>query len=144
MKKLSENVICTSDVIGKNVIGLDQEKLGKIREIVLDKASGVVRYAVLTFGGFMGVGSEFYAIPWETLAYCVEEDAFKVNFNKEEIKQAPGFNQDSWPDFADQTLGKSTSDFYTDFMQPKSQVSKEYGGVMDNSDSDQPLRKNDI
>ena len=93
MGKLSGNVVRSADVISKKIIGIDQEALGKVEELVLDKYSGQVRYAVLAYGGFMGLGSEFYAIPWDAFEYCPDSDAFKVNFGKEDIKEAPGFNR---------------------------------------------------
>ena len=103
MENLSNNIVRTADVIGKKIIGINQDALGKVEELVLDKQNGMVRYAVLARGGFMGIGSEFYAIPWAVLEYCTENSAFKVNISKDEIEKAPGFNKDSWPDFADQT-----------------------------------------
>ena len=121
MKK-SGNIVRTADVIGKNIIGSDQEKIGKVHELVLDKLSGEVRYAVLAYGGFMGIGSEFYAIPWAVLEYCATDNVFTVTFNKEDIKKAPGFNKDNWPDFADDELDSSTNDFYTTFVHPRDQI----------------------
>ena len=113
MEKCSNQVVRTCDVIGKKVLGRDNESLGKVEEIVLDKVNGEVRYAVLSFGGFMGLGDDFYALPWKTLEYCQPEDAFKVNVAKETLKSASGFNKDNWPDFASASWSKSINDFYT-------------------------------
>lgn len=114
MKEHSNQVVRTADVIGQKVIGhLDKENLGKIEEIVLDKLSGEVRYAVLSFGGFLGMGDDYYALPWKSLSYCNEHEAFEINVTKEKLKNAVGFNKDNWPNFADEAWIKSNNDFYT-------------------------------
>jgi sporulation protein YlmC with PRC-barrel domain len=112
MKEHSTQVVRTADVINKTIIDNNKEKLGKVEELVLDKCSGEVRYAVLSFGGFMGMGSDFYALPWCELDYCKEEDAFKVSVPKDTLKTAPGFDKDNWPDFADPTWNKPIDEFY--------------------------------
>ncbi|MCC2624787.1 MAG: PRC-barrel domain protein [Burkholderiales bacterium] len=112
MKEHSTQVVRTADVISKTVIDNNNEKLGKVEELVLDKCSGEVRYAVLSFGGFMGMGSDFYALPWQELDYCPEEDAFKVSVPKDILKTAPGFDKDNWPDFANVGWSKPVDEFY--------------------------------
>ncbi|MFN8769681.1 MAG: PRC-barrel domain-containing protein [Neisseriaceae bacterium] len=112
MKEHSEHVVRTADVIGKSVVDKDKENIGKIEEIVLDKVSGQTRYAVLSFGGFMGMGSDYYAIPWKTLSYSPEEDAFTVNIDKDKLKSASGFDKDNWPDFANTSWSTSIDKYY--------------------------------
>lgn len=112
MEKHSEQVVRTCDVIGKKVVSPQNEDLGKIEEIVLDKVSGEVHYAVLSFGGFLGLGDKLFALPWKSLNYDTEVDGFVLNVDKERLKSAPGFNKDNWPDFANEAWGKSISDFY--------------------------------
>ena len=111
MKQTSNQVVKSADVIGKKVIGTDKENLGKIEEIVLDKISGQVRYAVLSFGGFLGINTDYYAIPWKSLSYCSEYEAFEINIDKSKLKSAQSFNKDNWPDFADEYT-RSIDDFY--------------------------------
>ena len=141
MENLSNNIVRTADVIGKKIIGVHQESLGKVEELVLDKQSGMVRYAVLARGGFMGIGSEFYAIPWEALDYCTENSAFRVNISKDDIEKAPGFNKDDWPDFADQSWDKSNSEFYNHFIVPKSPMVKEQNEFINEGGNSQSLNK---
>lgn len=112
MKYLSDQVVRTIDVIGKKVIDNEQVNLGKIEEIVLDRSSGKARYAVLSFGGFMGMGADFYALPWHALSYRTANDAFEINVDKEKLKTASGFNKDSWPDFADSKWNDTIQNFY--------------------------------
>ncbi len=112
MTTTSSQVVRTADVIGKNVINKEKDKLGEIEEIVLDKVTGTVRYAVLSFGGFMGMGSDLYTIPWSKLEYCKDEEAFTLNVSKEKLKSATGFDKDHWPDFADESWSESINKFY--------------------------------
>lgn len=144
MEKLSSHVVRTCDVIGKKIIGTNEETLGSVNEIVLDKINGQVRYAVLSYGGFMGVWSEFYAIPWTALNYCIEDDSFKVSFGKEDLKVAPGFNKDNWPDFADAIWSKSTSDFYNHFIHPTSPMVNEQKEFISESGNSQKLKNPDL
>jgi sporulation protein YlmC with PRC-barrel domain len=112
MKEHSNQVVRTAEVIGRAVVDNCTEKLGKIEDLVLDKNSGEVRYAVLSCGGFLKMGSEFYAIPWKKLDYCPEAKAFRMTIAKEVLKTAPGFNKGNWPDFANSLWSKPIDDFY--------------------------------
>lgn len=141
MKKVSKSVVRTADVIGKKIVGVDGENLGKVEEIVIDKFTGEVRYAVLAHGGFMGLGSDFYGIPWAMLKYCVDSDGFEVNFGEEDIKKAPGFNKDHWPDFADEAWIRSADDFYNHLINTKSPMVKEQRDFISEGGNSQPLGK---
>ncbi len=112
MEKHSNQVVRTIDVIGKKVIDSELKDLGKIEEIVLDKVSGETRYAVLSFGGFLGLGDKLYAIPWKSINYVPEEDGFVLNIEKEQLKTAPGFDKNNWPDFANSNFCNTVSEFY--------------------------------
>ncbi len=112
MKQTSDQVVKSADVIGKKVISTNDEPLGKIEEIVLDKLNGDVRYAVLSFGGFMGLNTDYYAIPWESLSYCSEKEAFELGIDKDKLTSAKGFNKDNWPNFAEEYT-RSIDDFYS-------------------------------
>jgi len=91
-------VIRAAQVQGTSVTNPQQEDLGSIRDVVLDKYDGSVRYAVLEFGGFLGLGSKLFALPWELLRYDREVDAYVIDIDKEVLRQAPGFDSDDWPD----------------------------------------------
>lgn len=88
------------------------EDLGEIAEIVIDKISGRVSYLVLDFGGFLGFGNKFFAIPWHLFTYNPNEDCFILNLDKERLKDAPGFDKDHWPDFVSPSFTKPVADFY--------------------------------
>lgn len=117
--KNSGNIVRVTDVIGKDIIGFNGEKIGKIQEIVFDKHSGKVRYTVLACGGFMGIGTEFYALPWGVLEYSVTENVFNVLFNKDDIKKASGFDKNNWPSFVDEKWDSSPNEFYATFINSK-------------------------
>ena len=91
-------VIAAARVQGTAVTNPAHENLGSIRDVVLDKYDGAVRYAVLEFGGFLGLGTKLFALPWELLHYEESQDAYVLNIPKEVLKAAPGFNSDDWPD----------------------------------------------
>ena len=95
-----QSIVKTDDVIGKNVKSPSLEDLGEIKEIVLDKISGQVRYVVLAFGGFMGFGEDYFAFPWKSMSYNNEEECFILNIDKSKLKKEHGFDKDNWPDMS--------------------------------------------
>ena len=101
----SPQVLQASAVIGKKVVNRAGEPLGNLKELVLDLDDGRVAYAVLSFGGFMGLGDKLFAIPWEALVLNTKEQAFLLDVDKELLKQAPGFDKDHWPDNAQYEAG---------------------------------------
>lgn len=100
------------EVVGVKVKNSVLEDLGEIAEIVVDKTSGRVSYLVLDFGGFLGFGNKFFAIPWHSFNYNPQEDCFILNVAKERLKDAPGFDKDHWPNFVAPEVIKPISDFY--------------------------------
>jgi sporulation protein YlmC with PRC-barrel domain len=95
-------VMRISKVSGMKVKNPDQEELGTIDELVININGGKVRYAVLSFGGVLGVGDKLFAIPWDALQFKQndEESFFVLSVSKERLKTAPGFNKSEWPDTA--------------------------------------------
>lgn len=105
-------VLSASSVIGDDVANNQQEKLGSIDEIMLDSRSGEIRYAVLSAGGFLGIGDKLFAIPWKALRLDASEHRFLLDVSAERLKNAPGFDKDNWPDMADQTWADSVGAYY--------------------------------
>ena len=91
------------DVVGKKVVNLGREDIGEIREVVIDAAAARVTYAIMSFGGFLGLGDKLFAVPWVSLSYDRSDDAFVLKANKELLKNAPGFDKNNWPDLSDPT-----------------------------------------
>lgn len=88
---------------GDKVRNLAGEDLGKIEDIMLDVGASRIAYAVLSFGGFLGMGDKFFAIPWEALSLDAENKCFLLDVPKAQLENAPGFDKDNWPDMADRT-----------------------------------------
>lgn len=99
-------------LIGDNVVNGAEEDLGDIKEIMLDMNTGQVAYAVLAFGGFLGMGEKLFAVPWQALHLDTVNKRFVLNVEKERLKTAPGFNKDAWPDMSDMNWANQIHSFY--------------------------------
>lgn len=99
-------------LIGEDVYNAEDDKLGDIKEIMLNMATGEVNYAVLSFGGILGMGSKLFAVPWEALELDTINKRFILDVPKERLAQAPGFDKDDWPDFADPSITTSLHSYY--------------------------------
>ena len=85
-------------LIGDDVRNPAGEDLGKIEEIMLDVSSGRIAYAVLSFGGFLGIGDKLFAVPWDALTVDTANERFVLDVSKERLEDAPGFDEDNWPE----------------------------------------------
>lgn len=99
-------------LIGEDVVSATGENLGDIKEIMLDMHSGKVAYAVLSFGGFLTIGEKLFAVPFSALRLDTVQKAFVLNASREQLKNAPGFDKDDWPDMGDPTWIKAINSFY--------------------------------
>jgi hypothetical protein len=98
---------------GNSVRNAQNEDLGTIQHIMLDVPSGRIAYAVLSFGGWFGVGDKLFAIPWSALQLDTERKCFVLGATKEQLKRAEGFDKDHWPSMADQRWATSLHEFYS-------------------------------
>ena len=105
-------VLAADTLVGDKVVNLQMEDLGKIEHLMIDLESGRIAYAVLSFGGFLGMGDKLFAIPWSALALDTVEKRFILNVDKELLKRAPGFDQDHWPNMSDQVWGAKVFTYY--------------------------------
>jgi sporulation protein YlmC with PRC-barrel domain len=99
-------------LIGEDVYNHKDEDLGDIEEIMLDMNSGKVAYAVLSFGGLLGVGEKLFAVPWSALKLDTENKRFILAVDKEHLDIAPGFDKDNWPDMGDLSWQNTIHSFY--------------------------------
>jgi sporulation protein YlmC with PRC-barrel domain len=106
------NLMGANTLIGNGVCNERAELLGNIKEIMLDMRSGRVSYAVLSFGGFMGMGEKLFAVPWEALRLDTENKRFVLDVTMERLESAPGFDKHHWPDMADVTWEKGIHAYY--------------------------------
>jgi sporulation protein YlmC with PRC-barrel domain len=110
--KQYRRVLSASTLEGDKVVNATGEDIGKIDEIMIDTRTGRVAYAVLSFGGFMGMGDKLFAVPWSRLSLDEDNKQFHLDVDKETLKQAPGFDKDNWPDMTNESWGTTVHKFY--------------------------------
>ena len=102
----SGTLIAAGQVKGSNVYDLAGEKIGSIDDIMIDKVGGRAIYAVMSFGGFLGVGENYFPLPWASLKYDARLDGYVVGLSREQLEAAPKYARDTafeWtPDFGRQ------------------------------------------
>lgn len=86
--------IRASRVIGTSVYNTAGEKIGTIEDVMLDKLSNSIMFAVIGFGGFLGIGEKYHAIPWSTLDYEKQEGGYVVPFTRQQLEGAPAYTVD--------------------------------------------------
>src|SRR5579871_3640899 len=101
--KTYRRVLGASTLKGDKVRNTAGEDLGKVDEIMIDIPSGKVAYAVLSFGGMLGMGDKLFAVPWSAFKVDEDEKCFILDVNKKTLEGAPGFDKNRWPDMADTT-----------------------------------------
>lgn len=107
----TRNLISSSKVEGTTVYSLAGEKLGTIRNFMVDKFSGEADYAVLEFGGFLGLGSDNYPIPWEKLSYDTDKGGYVVDITREQLEDAPRYSVNEAPEYTDE-YGRTVYGYY--------------------------------
>lgn len=107
----ASSVISSDKVNGTNVYNPAGEKLGSIDHLMIDKLSGRVRYAVMEFGGFLGIGTDRYPLPWDTLTYDPGLEGYVVSLSKEQLEKAPRYERESIPEYTDE-YGRRVYDYY--------------------------------
>ena len=106
------DVMAADTLQGDDVSNLQGEKLGSIEDIMLDVGSGRVAYAVLSFGGILGMGDKLFAIPWSALTLDADRKCFVLDIPKDRLQGAPGFDKDHWPAMADESWASQVYSYY--------------------------------
>ena len=106
------DVMAAETLQGDDVINHQGEKLGSIEDIMLDVSSGKVAYAVLSFGGILGMGDKLFAIPWGALTLDADRKCFVLDVPKDRLQQAPGFDKEHWPAMADPSWASQVYAYY--------------------------------
>jgi sporulation protein YlmC with PRC-barrel domain len=109
---LGLRVIAAAALKGDDVLNTAGDKLGTLDEIILDVPSGRIAYAVLSTGGFLGIGDKLFAIPWRALTRDPENECFILDVSKERLEQAPKFDKDHWPAIADKAWAREVHTYY--------------------------------
>lgn len=110
--KDKSGVLKASDLIGMKVEGADGKKLGDIKDMVVDPEDGSIEYVVLDFGGLVGIGDKYFAVPWEAVELSSNNKKLLIGATKKDLKDAPGFDKNQWPDLSDQDQVTTIYEFY--------------------------------
>src|SRR5438309_3976352 len=112
-RELPWNLIRGNTFIGADVENPQGQNLGDIKDMVIDRASGRIAYAVVSFGGFLGMGEKLFAVPWGAFAQPrADKDKFVLDVDKERLKNAPGFDTNNWPQMASREWVTSLYTYY--------------------------------
>ncbi|HEX7900117.1 MAG TPA: PRC-barrel domain-containing protein [Planctomycetota bacterium] len=99
--RVRTSIVDASKIIGCKVENAKGESLGKIEDLMLDIVDGRIAYAVLSFGGFLGLGDKLFPVPFEALQYRAGDGKCVLNVDKDVLKNAPGYSRDELPDVND-------------------------------------------
>jgi len=88
-------LIGSDKVEGTAVYGADQQKIGSVERVMIDKVSGKVAYAILSYGGFLGIGDDHYPTPWSSLTYDTNLGGYRTNITKDQLDKAPRYTNDN-------------------------------------------------
>jgi len=102
----------SSTLVGNEVVNRQGERLGTIAEIMLDVPRGRIAYAVLSSGGFLGIGDRMFALPWRALTLDTENKCFVLDVAKARLEAAPGFDKNQWPAMADEQWSRQVHRYY--------------------------------
>lgn len=108
-----------SRIIGSDVYNLQAEKLGDIEDIIVDPRRGQIRYAVVSVGGFLGIGQKLVAVPWRALRVDTGKGRYVMDGTKQRLKNAPGFDSNSWPDMDDPKWSQENLKFFDQRAEPR-------------------------
>ena len=107
------NLIAASKVNGTSVYNSQGESLGSIYDVMIDKRSGEVAYAVMSFGGFLGIGEEYTPLPWSTFRYDTRQGGYVVDTDAETLRGGPRYTADEYEQWGDPAYGRSIDDYYS-------------------------------
>jgi sporulation protein YlmC with PRC-barrel domain len=111
----TNRLIASDKVEGTAVYNRQGERLGSVYNFMVDKRSGQVEYAVMSFGGFLGLGDSYHPLPWKSLTYNRELGGYVVDLDKDRLMSAPTYEQASGPDWDDPTYGRRIDEYYGRF-----------------------------
>ena len=109
------SLIAASKVNGTHVYNSQGESLGSIYDVMIDKQSGQVAYAVMSFGGFLGIGEEYHPLPWSVLTYDTALAGYVVNLDKESLEGAPRYTESELGRWDDPAYTRGIDDYYAKY-----------------------------
>jgi hypothetical protein len=108
----TRNLISADKVTGTSVYNRQGEKLGSVYDLMLNKQSGQVAYAIMSFGGFLGMGESYHPLPWRALTYDTRQDGYVVDIDRKRLEAAPNSTASAEPNWADRSYGQSVDRYY--------------------------------
>ena len=108
----TSNLISSEKVEGTAVYATDGEKIGHIDHVMIGKRNGQVEYAVMSFGGFLGIGESYHPIPWDALDYNTDQGGYVVNIDKSKLSDAPHYSSSGEPPVYDRIYGSNVYGYY--------------------------------
>jgi hypothetical protein len=112
------SLIGSDKVEGTAVYGADSQRIGSIERVMIDKISGKVAYAVLGFGGFLGIGDDHYPLPWQSLKYDTNLGGYVTGIKDSELSGAPKYSDERNWNWADPSVARSVDDYYAGVPAP--------------------------
>jgi len=109
---MKPTILSSSTLTGENVYNLKDESIGDIKDLMIDLNNAEVVYAVLSFGGFLGIGNKLFAIPLQALQFSGKDDKIRLDVSKEKLENAPSFDKDNWPKTGDDEFVDSVYSHY--------------------------------
>jgi sporulation protein YlmC with PRC-barrel domain len=106
------NLIASHKVQGTSVYNTAGESLGSIHDLMIDKPSGKVAYAIMSFGGFLGIGDQYHPLPWSVLKYDTNLGGYVVNLDKQKLEGGPAYPEDEEPTWGDRAYESKIHDYY--------------------------------
>ena len=111
-KDETASLISAGKVQGTNVYNTQGESLGEVYDVMIDKRSGKIAYAVMSFGGILGMGKDYHPLPWNTLKYDTRQGGYVVGLTKQQLESAPHYRRDETPAWGDRSYEQGLQDYY--------------------------------
>jgi len=108
----TDRLISSSKVEGTAVYNLQGERLGTVSNFMVDKFTGQVAYAVMSFGGFLSLGEAYHPLPWKVLTYDTGKRGYLIDLDRGKLESAPSYTPGEEPDWSDQAFSQRVHDYY--------------------------------
>ena len=108
----TDRLIASDKVEGTAVYNRQDEHLGTVHNFMVDKSTGRVAYAVMSFGGFLGMGESYHPLPWRVLNYDAKQGGFVIDFDKSRLEAGPSYKASNMPNWSDRTYGSRVDEYY--------------------------------
>jgi sporulation protein YlmC with PRC-barrel domain len=108
----TNRLISSDKVEGTPVYNPKGQRLGKVHHLMIDKYTGQVAYAVMSFGGFLGIGEKYHPLPWKMLTYDTRMGGYVVDLDRDRIEKAPSYTARDMPDWADRAYTRRIDEYW--------------------------------